>query len=168
MSIVYTVGYGAWKTAGRMGGLIAGLQRSGVTTLIDTRHSPCASSTNPDSFYGPKDWNLQTTGGIADALARNGIRYLWLVELGNPQKNDPAMQVLKWQLADENGAWPIHRGLQQLAALVRDQPNSCCILCACEKYEECHRRLVAEALRDRYFGGELPIANIGVRTIDRR
>ncbi len=46
--------------------------------------------------------------------------------------------------------------------------SSCCILCACEKYDECHRRLVAEALRDRYFGGELSIANIGARTIDRK
>ena len=168
MSTLFTVGYGAWKTTARMAGLLAGLQQAGVTTLIDTRHSPCASATDPRSFYGPKEWNLQPTGGMAEALARQGIRYLWLVELGNPQKNDPAMQVLKWQLADEQGNWPIHRGLRQLADLIRAQPHTCCLLCACEQYETCHRRLVAEAVRDRYFGGDLSIQNIGSRRVEHK
>ncbi|MFN0056262.1 MAG: hypothetical protein ACKV0T_29300, partial [Planctomycetales bacterium] len=79
---LYTVGYGAWKTAQRMEKLIAGLQQAGVTTLVDTRHSPCASALNPNSFYGPKDWNLQVQGGIAESLRAHGIKYLWLVELG--------------------------------------------------------------------------------------
>ncbi|MFN0052858.1 MAG: DUF488 family protein, partial [Planctomycetales bacterium] len=123
----------------------------------------CASALNPNSFYGPKDWNLQVQGGIAESLRAHGIKYLWLVELGNPQKNDPHMAVLRWQLEDERGGWPVHRGLQQLAELVRRPGETCCLLCACEKYTGCHRRLIAEALRDRHFGGCLALVNIGAR-----
>lgn len=168
MSTLYTTGYGVWKSANRMAGLISGLRNAGVTTLIDTRHSPCAAALDPGALYGPKEWNLQPTGGIRDALAGAGIGYLWLVELGNPQKNDPAMQVLKWQLSDERGNWPIQRGLRLLADLVREQPHSCCLLCACEHYETCHRRLVAESLRERYFGGDLMVVNIGSRGVQAK
>ena len=74
-----------------------------------------------------------------------GIEYRWLVELGNPQKNDPDMAVLMEQLADENGRWPVHRGLSLLSKLL-EAGKRCCLLCACNRYEDCHRRLIAEAL----------------------
>ena len=160
MPTLFTVGYAAWKPAERLRGLIAAFKNAGVTVLIDVRHSPCSAALSGDSIYGPKPWNLQVAGGIREALDAQGIRYVWMVELGNPQKNDPQMRILKAQLADEGADWPVHRGLRQLAALIGDNPVGCCILCACDKYDRCHRRLIAEAVRARHFGGALEIANV--------
>lgn len=164
--LLYTVGYGIWKPAARMTGLINSLKQARVKLLIDARHSPCAAATSADSLYGPKDWNLQVAAGISELLAREGIQYLWMLELGNPQKNDKSMAVLRSQLADDQHEWPVHRGLALLAARVRDRRHPCCILCACQDYATCHRRLVAEALRTSHFQGKLTIANLGAHSID--
>lgn len=160
MSTLWTVGYGAWPAAKRLESLLAALKSTGATVLVDTRHSPCASALKTESLYGPKRWNLQAEGGFREALEEAGIRYVWLVELGNPQKNDPQMTILKRHLADKGADWPVHRGLALLADLVRENPTGCAILCACEHYRRCHRRLIAEALRNEHFGGELGIKQI--------
>src|SRR5437867_2889839 len=96
---LFTAGYGRWPVATRMESLIAALKDAGVTLLIDARHSPCASQMSSTSHYSAQDWNLQAgEKGIAALLRRAGIDYRWLVELGNPQKNDPKMAVLKEHL----------------------------------------------------------------------
>jgi uncharacterized protein (DUF488 family) len=160
MNTLFTVGYGTWPASQRLEKLVGSLKRAGVTMLVDVRHSPCAAVTKPGSLYGPKPWNLQVSGGIRDALSADGIQYVWLVELGNPQKNDPNMEVLKAHLADTAAGWPVHRGLANLAGIVERNPSRCCIMCACEKYDGCHRRLIAEALREGHFRGRLEIANL--------
>src|SRR5690242_6409657 len=126
MKTLFTVGYGAWPAAVRLERLVGALKEAGVTVLVDTRHSPCSSALDPKSTYGPKPWSLQVTAGIQAAVESAGIRYVWLVELGNPQKNDPKMAVLKAQLADTSTIWPVQRGLTLLAELVRESPESCC------------------------------------------
>jgi uncharacterized protein (DUF488 family) len=166
MNTLFTVGYGAWAPAQRLSKLIAALKSAGIKVLIDVRHSPCSAVINPDSFYGPKPWSLQADGGIREVLESEGISYVWLVELGNPQKNDPQMQVLKAHLADPNGDWPVHRGLARLAELVRTNPANCCIMCACERFQDCHRRLIAEALQGQHFADSLDIRHIP-RSTDR-
>ena len=89
---LYTIGYGRWPAPQRVHRMIQALQVAAVSTLVDIRHSRCSANTDPRSNYGPKEWNLQMDRrGIAHHLAQTGLAYLWLVELGNPQKKDPAM-----------------------------------------------------------------------------
>jgi hypothetical protein len=144
-----------------MEGVVAALQAAAVTCLIDIRHSPCASVTDPAALYGPKPWNLQPMGGIVESLWAAGIDYRWMIELGNPQKNDRQMQILRWQLADGRGHWPVHRGLELLAVAIREAGQRCCLLCACANHGECHRKLIADEVRARQFGGKLAIRPIG-------
>jgi hypothetical protein len=103
-----TIGYGRWPTKRRLERLVGALTAAGVTTLVDTRHSPCPSNLDPRSNYGPRDWHLLDAGrGLDGHLRTAGIDYLWLVELGNPQKTDPAMAVLRAHLADAEAPWPV-------------------------------------------------------------
>lgn len=146
-----SLGYGRWPAKTRASRLVDALTRSRVEILVDVRHSPCASNLDPAHHYGPRDWHLQAEDkGIVPLLRASGIDYLWLVELGNPQKTDPAMAVLRAQLDDRSIDWPIHRGLERLRRLVVDDRKRCCLMCACEKYEGCHRRVVAEAFRSQF------------------
>lgn len=151
-----TVGYGRWAPGERTARLLRVLQEAHVTTLVDIRHAPCSSQLSPDSTYGPRDWHLQTAGqGLSAQVARVGISYRWLGELGNPQKNDPAMTILRAHLASADDQWPVNRGLRLLAQLLHDRDQVCCLLCACKDYDGCHRKLIAEALTTRFFAGQL-------------
>src|SRR3954471_22583066 len=117
---LWLVGYGAWPASRRAIGLVEALRGRGVTLLVDVRHSPSSSDPIEGRTYGPKPWNLQEgRAGIAGLLEAGGIDYEWLVELGNPQRRDPSMAILRSHLADPLGDWPVHRGLTRLAARVR-------------------------------------------------
>jgi hypothetical protein len=147
--VLYTIGYGRWPPPRRMKGMIEALQSAGVKLLVDTRHSPCSSNVEPGSSYGPRDWNLQAGDtGIAHHLKAAGIDYRWLGELGNPQKNDPGMTILREQLATADLRWPVNRGLLVLRGLLDGGP--CALLCACVDYRQCHRTVIAEAMRQRF------------------
>jgi hypothetical protein len=142
---LYTIGCNSWPTDRRAATLVATLQAAGVELLVDIRHSPCSSQTTAGT-YGPKPWTLQAGGaGVRPLLAAAGIGYKWVVELGNPQKTDSDMRVFGEHLADSDGDWPVHRGL----AIVKDMVlggKTVCMMCACDTYSGCHRKLVAEAL----------------------
>jgi uncharacterized protein (DUF488 family) len=158
--ILYTVGYGFWSPAKRLDSLIAALKSAGVRVLIDTRHSPCASQIEPKSNYGPRPWNLQAgKHGLAQHLAEEGIDYRWLVELGNPQKNDPAMTILREQLASRNDLWPVNRGLGLLAKIL-SETGPCALLCACADYRHCHRTVVAQAAKARFPDLDVDIVHL--------
>lgn len=153
---LWLVGYGAWPAATRAARLVEALRGRGVTRLVDVRLNPCASDPTPGRPYGPKAWNLQAgSAGIAGLLAGGGIGYTWLVELGNPQRQDPAMAVLRSQLADPSGGWPVHRGLDRLAEMIRRGDETLALLCACGDGRTCHRTVIAEALAARHFAGAL-------------
>ncbi len=158
---LWTVGSGFWPAPLRAARLVETLRARGITRLVDVRHSPCASNLDPGHRYGPKPWNLQAgPAGIARLLADAEIAYEWLVELGNPQRHDLAMAVLRSHLADLSGGWPVHRGLERLAAIVRRPSEVVAILCACEEARTCHRTLVAHSLAERHFGGQLEIRDV--------
>jgi len=142
-----TVGYGRWSAKSRWQRLVSALRSASVQLLVDIRLSPCSSNLDPTHHYGPRRWHVQGQGqGIADGLREAGIDYLWLVELGNPQKNDAEMQVLKEHLADTSREWPVHRGLKLLHRLAAEERRRCCLMCACKDYGSCHRRVIAERL----------------------
>jgi uncharacterized protein (DUF488 family) len=158
---LFTLGYSRWPTQNRLDRILAALREAEVTTLIDIRHSPCPSNRNPQSMYGPRPWHLLDAGnGVDGHLERAGIEYIWLGELGNPRKNDPAMTVLRSHIAEANRPWPVNRGICLLNRLVRNASNRCCLLCACKDYNACHRKLIAEALSHRFFAGALCIQDL--------
>jgi uncharacterized protein (DUF488 family) len=157
---LYTVGCGLWPPDQRMRGLIDCLNGAGVRLLLDIRHSPCASQIDPCSNYGPRAWHLQSGGaGLAELLADAGIEYRWLVELGNPQKNDREMKVLKEQLAANDERWPVNRGLGLLQEILKAN-GPCALMCACADYRRCHRTVVADALRARFPSLNIEIAHL--------
>lgn len=159
---LWTIGYGAWPVATRAEKLMAALKAQRVTRLIDVRLNPCASDPTPDRPYGPKPWNLQAgPGGIVPLLESAGIAYEWIVELGNPQRQDPAMRILRAHLDDPTGDWPVHRGLQRLAERVGEPGQRLALLCACAEAARCHRTTIARALSVRHFGAALAIHAIG-------
>lgn len=146
LRLLWTVGYGAWPASVRSERLVAALLEHGVTRLVDVRLNPCASGVKK-GLYGPKPWTLQTgKAGIAHLVNSAGIAYEWLVELGNPQRHDRSMAVLREHLADRDGGWPVHRGLDRLSKLVATTDEVVALLCACADFRACHRTLVARAL----------------------
>ncbi len=158
---LWTVGYGAWPVSSRAERLVDTLKTHAITRLVDVRISPCASNLDPNHHYGPKPWNLQAgRAGIAGLMEDAGIAYDWLVELGNPQRHDPKMTILRNHLADPSGGWPVHRGLERLAKIVQRRGEVVALLCACPKAAACHRTMVAKALNERHFGGALTIADV--------
>ena len=158
---LWTVGYGRWPASVRAARLLQALTAHGITRLVDTRHSPCASDPTPGARYGAKAWNLQAgDAGIVGLLATSGIAYEWIVELGNPQRHDRSMTVLRSHLADPSGDWPVHRGLLRLASRLREPGARVALLCSCAEAARCHRTVVAHALNDRHFGGGLTVREI--------
>src|SRR5678815_3191336 len=110
---LFTIGFTS-PVAGRWERFIDSLREAEIEVLVDIRHSPCASDPDPDtkSHYGARKWNLQLPPeGIRPGLKAAGISYLWLVELGNPQKRDPEMKILRHHLSQKEG-WPVHRGFE--------------------------------------------------------
>jgi hypothetical protein len=157
---LWLVGYGAWPTPVRAERLVAALAERGTTRLVDVRLNPCASDVRPGR-YGPKPWTLQSGGaGIVGLLGPSGIAYEWLVELGNPQRHDPGMAVLRGHLADPGGGWPVDRGLERLADLLRRPGEVVSLLCACADDRTCHRTVIARAVSERAFGGRLTTRDV--------
>lgn len=158
---LWLVGYGVWPATTRAARLVESLGQNQITRLVDVRLNPCASDPTPGRRYGPKPWNLQAgTAGIRGLLAEGGISYTWLGELGNPQRQDRGMAVLRDHLADSAGDWPVHRGLDRLAAMLRDGRDTLALLCACGDGRTCHRTVVAEALNARHFAGTLRLREV--------
>lgn len=158
---LWLVGYGYWPAPKRADRLVAALQKRGVTRLVDTRNSPCSSDIDPARTYGPKAWNLQPgMTGIAGLLAGGNIAYTWLAELGNPQRQDPAMRVLRSHLEDVNNEWPVHRGLALLAKMLEQGDDTIALMCACADGKSCHRTVIAQAVSTRHFDGQLAVRKV--------
>lgn len=158
---LYTVGYSRWSSVQRIDRMLKTLKAASVNTLIDIRHSPCSSQPNSRGRGGTKAWNLQTEGtGIAYHLEKEGIEYVWLGELGNPQKNDKSMIILREHISSKDLKWPVNRGMELLHEIVQEKRKVCCLLCTCKYYEDCHRKVIAETLSNRYFSGKIEICNL--------
>ena len=158
---LWAVGYNAWPAPVRAEKFVGALVGRGVTRVIDVRLNPCGSDAEEGRRYGPKPWTLQPgDAGIVGLLHAVGIAYDWLVELGNPQRRDPTMAVLRGHLDDPEGGWPVHRGLDRLATAVRRPGDEVALLCACADADRCHRTLIARALAVRAFDGRLVLREV--------
>jgi hypothetical protein len=125
------------------------------------RLNPCAADPVDGRHYGPKPWSLQAgNAGIVGLLAAANIAYEWQSELGNPQRQDHSMAVLRDHIQDIHGDWPVHRGLKRLADQLKTGSDVIALLCACEDGQACHRRVVSEALNSIHFEGALRLREI--------
>ena len=160
--MLYAIGYNRWPAKQRLERMLAVLQNAHIDIVVDVRLSPSSSQSSPHSNYGPRPWHLLAQGaGLDGHLRHEGIEYAWLPELGNPQKSSGNTEILQAHLADGSLRVPVNRGLIVLKDLI-DSGKSCCLLCACGKYDQCHRKVIAEAFNERFFGGKLEIKDLSM------
>jgi uncharacterized protein (DUF488 family) len=128
MTAAFTAGYGGRKPD-EFARLLAD---RGVRTVVDVRLRPDRASMG--AFARAKDPDK----GIAGLLARAGVGYVSLPELGN--------------LFLDYDDWPTRYAdfLDRAGPLLFDRvgeiPGPVCLLCAEKRVAECHRRHVAEYL----------------------
>jgi uncharacterized protein (DUF488 family) len=124
----FTVGYGG-RVPSEFAQLLA---KAGVKTVVDVRLRPDKAAMG--SFARAKDADT----GVAGLLARAGVGYVSLPELGN--------------VFLEYDDWPrrYETFLEAAGPLLFDRlegvPGPICLMCAEKKVSECHRRHVAEYL----------------------
>lgn len=129
VTAAFTIGYGGRKPDE----FVKRLADAGVRTVVDVRLRPDKASMG--SYAMAKDAGK----GIAGLLARAGIGYLSLPELGNP-----FLPYDDWptRYADYLG----RAGPLLFDRLTDAVPGPVCLLCAEKRVAECHRRHVAEYL----------------------
>jgi uncharacterized protein (DUF488 family) len=134
---LYTIGYE--KAA--QGDLIAVLVRAGVKTLIDVRDRPLSRRAG----FSKRQ--------LAASLDEAGIGYVHLKALGTPPEGREANKKRQWDrfwhIVDERLATgEAQLDLERAADIARESPT--CLLCLEADWHICHRRRVAEILRDRH------------------
>ena len=128
MTAAFTIGYGGRKPDE----FVKLLADRGVKTVVDVRLRPDRASMG--AFAKAKEPDK----GIAGLLAKAGVGYVSLPELGN--------------LFLDYDDWPtryadfLERAGPLLFDRIADIPGPVCLLCAEKKLCECHRRHVAEYL----------------------
>jgi uncharacterized protein (DUF488 family) len=124
----YTAGYGGRPPAA----FVELLASSGVKTVVDVRLRPDKASMGSYARARTPD------KGIEALLAKAGIAYVSLPELGNVFLGDDDWPRLYAEL--------IVRAGDLLTRRLKDVPAPFCLLCAEKRVEECHRRIIAERL----------------------
>jgi uncharacterized protein (DUF488 family) len=125
----FTIGYGG-RGPDDFGRLLAA---HGVRTVVDVRLRPDKAAMG--SYAKAKDPDK----GIAGLLARAGVGYVSLPELGNV-----FLEYEDWPARYEKYlalAGPL------LFDRLADVPGPVCLMCAEKRVDECHRRHVAEYLQ---------------------
>jgi len=124
----FTIGYGG-RVPEEFASLLA---RNKVKTIVDVRIRPDKASLG--SYAKAKDADK----GISGLLARNGIDYVSLPELGNLFLGYDDWPERYGKLLDLAGPLLFDR--------LADIPGPICLMCAEKKVSECHRRHIAEYL----------------------
>jgi uncharacterized protein (DUF488 family) len=127
----FTIGYGGRPPSD----FISLLTETGVKTIVDVRLRPDKASMGSYAKARTSD------KGIAALLAANGIGYVSLLELGNVFLGDVEWPSLYRELIDRAGDLLTRR----LVGI--SEPY--CLMCAENRVEECHRKIIAEHLTAR-------------------
>ncbi len=134
--VLHTIGYE--KAA--LGAFIAALRAAGVTTLIDVREMP---------YSRRKEFSRSP---LAAALIDAGIAYVHLHGLGNPKpgrdaaragRRDEYIRIFTAHLEGREAQADLARAAEIAA------PGGACLMCYERDARNCHRAMVAEALRRR-------------------
>ena len=126
------------------------LQKAGVRRLVDVR----LNNVSQLAGFSKKDDLRYFTKAIC------GIDYVHMPELA------PTPEILDFYKKQKNGDWPLYerqfldlmRSRRIEETVPRDLIDGGCLLCSEETPDHCHRRLVAEYLRDRW--GDIEIEHI--------
>ncbi len=130
--IVYTIGYGG-HTAEQFVDL---LREHDVRIVVDVRQYPERASMG--IFMRAKT----PEKGVQGLLARAGIGYIAMTELGNPFRYERDWRSLYERFLNEEE--------ERLLSPLKDLPAPLCLLCAEKKVCDCHRQQIAERLEHRY------------------
>lgn len=140
MTTVFTIGHSTRPAAE----LVSVLSDAGVAWVLDVRRYP-SSRRHPQ-------FNREA---LATALREAGIEYRHLPELGGRREPLPDSPNTGWReagfrgYADHMGTEPFRLALTELSALAATEP--CALLCAEADWRNCHRGLIADALKLRGF-----------------
>lgn len=134
--VLHTIGY----EKAVLGAFIAALRAAGVTTLIDVRETP---------YSRRKEFSRSP---LAAALIDDGIAYVHLHGLGNPKpgrdaaragRHDEYIRIFTAHLEGREAQADLARAAEIAA------PGGACLMCYERDARNCHRSMVAEALRRR-------------------
>jgi uncharacterized protein (DUF488 family) len=142
---VYTIGF--TKTSAEL--FFTRLQKAGVKKVLDVR--------------------LNNVSQLAGFAKKNDLRYFLKAICGIEYTHRPELaptQEILDAYKKENGQWADYekRFLELMASrrieqtIPRDAVDGACLLCSEDKPHHCHRRLVAEYLKDKW--GDLEIAHL--------
>jgi uncharacterized protein (DUF488 family) len=129
VTTAFTIGYGGRKPDD----FVKLLAESGVRTVIDVRLRPDRAS------MGSYAKAREPDRGIAGLLAKAGIGYVSLPELGNLFLDYDDSLVRYGNFLERAGPVLFDR-------LTADVPGPVCLLCAEKRVADCHRRQIAEHL----------------------
>lgn len=137
ISPLFTIGY----EKSTPGALIDELKRAKVSLLVDTR--AVAASRKPG--FSKRQ--------LAASLDENGIAYLHLQKLGTPPEGREAARKgdtgTLWRIYDKHVKTPDARAeMDELVQLVGSGARIC-LLCFERDVDHCHRKRIAEIVRDR-------------------
>jgi uncharacterized protein (DUF488 family) len=123
-----------------------------IRILVDVRAFPTS-----------RRWPHFEQQALRDALAQQGIRYVWNAALGGRRKGRSESPHTAWSVpafrhyADHTESAEFADGVQQLLALADEARTA--FMCAEARYTQCHRRLIAD---------QLVVAGHSVRHIESR
>jgi len=130
MTTLYTIGYGGRHPKH----FVTLLTQHNIALICDVRAEPRRSYRGIYTFSPEKN-----SGPLPRLLAQEGIKYQWLPELGNPDRQDPEIRAFQ-QLMDQEAESRLQR-LQTLGQAART-----CLLCAEQDAQRCHRRIITTYL----------------------
>lgn len=126
--MIYTVGHSTRK----MEGLKKLLNIHGIKNLVDVRHSPYS-----------KKFPWFNTDKLEKSLAKEGINYIWIEELGGFRKGG-------YREYRKTGEYK--KGIEKILYLVQNSSSGpTAIMCAEYKWWKCHRRYISDTLKDLGF-----------------
>jgi uncharacterized protein (DUF488 family) len=130
---IFTIGYGGLAPSA----LTAALKARLVQSVVDIRIWPIRAS------MGSYVLSKSPEKGIQALLAREGIAYFSLLELGNPFRELQDWKERYRSLTEAAG--------DLLTERLMDVPDPLCLLCAEKDPEDCHRFILAELLERRGY-----------------
>ena len=128
---IFTLGYGGIDPSMFVGVL----KDHSIRSIVDVRIWPIRA--NMGAFVKARS----PERGIQNLLARDGIAYFSLLELGNPYIELPDWKERYRRLIEASGDMLFER--------LADIPEPFCLLCAEKRPGECHRSILAEFLQRR-------------------
>jgi uncharacterized protein (DUF488 family) len=129
MTTAFTIGYGGRSPEE----FVRLLAANGVKTIVDVRLRPDKAS------MGSYAKAREPEKGIAGLLARAGVGYVSLPELGNPFLDYADWPTRYADFLDRAGPLLFDR-------LTPEIPAPVCLMCAEKRVADCHRRHIAEYL----------------------